>query len=161
MEKHTKIFVFFLLLCLTTMTTACVEEMKESKNNGDIIVENNENYTRIETYGIVDGDTPQTPPESEQAETSTKLIENCENNGNIMVNNNTYNSSTNSPTINVYGINNYNDEIKNCTNNRNIQVNDNSNNYNITPYGTVKYSINNIDNCEHTGKIIVNGTEQQ
>ena len=136
MEKHIKIFVFFLLLCLTTMTTACVEEMKESKNNGDIIVENNENYTEINAFGIIDGDTPQTPPESEQAETSTKLIENCENNGNIMVNNNTYNSSTNSPTINVYGINNYNDEIKNSTNNGNIQVNDNSNNYNIPPYGT-------------------------
>ena len=96
--------------------------------------ENNENYTEINAFGIIDGDGKINT--AGIFESNIELIENCENNGNIMVNNNTYNSSTNSPTINVYGINNYNDEIKNSTNNGNIQVNDNSNNYNITPYGT-------------------------
>ena len=120
MAKYIKIFFFLLLLGLTSLTTACyVEEIKESKNNGDIIIENNENYSEISTVGIIDGERLES---GNPYDYNVKLIENCENNGCITVNNNTYDSSSsNIPFIEVCGINQFNKEIKNSTNKKNSE----------------------------------------
>ena len=145
MEKYIKIFFFLLLLGLTTMTTACVESNTETINNGEIIVENNTNYNNMNVCGV-----------NMAINSLIRLVDKNTNNKNINVNNNT--CETSECLINVSGINYSTSSLKNSTNNGNIQINNNSN-YKLY-YDGVTINTDSIENCKHTGKIIVNGTEQ-